>query len=600
MRIIPEEKKLYELLSGNLQYEIPMYQRNYDWKAENVTAFLDDLKIAMEQKEEHFFGSIVLIPADQDSDVVQVIDGQQRLTTFFVLISIIRDQISKFEDPKLNRNGKVTNLDSTTSTLLQTDDSADFRFNANKRIREIFDRYVLTDPSALGRVVLVRNGAGMNSDDKSDTISLRRNYFIIQDWLQALLAPYAGDDEALKIKIFQLLSTIRNSSKVLRIEVGNEDDAFLLFETMNDRGLRLTPSDLLKSYTLRKLNAADASISMDAALDNWDDAVESLDGYPFTKFLRHFLLSVQSQEKVQVAKIFAMFKKRISNFGHGGALRNLHELAEGAKDYSSLLGEGSTDDNQLNLVLARLNLLSETHRILLLRAMHFRFSHDQIRKLANAIEVLAFRWIITGGNAQQIESFYQKTAGMLNSDNPSEMAAVIKEVIDQSPTDDAVHAAIVQNPASRVADLQFYVLQRVNFGLTNNDLIWARKKIHIEHLAPQRPAHQSWFERVAPKKSDNPNEKVYGDFVGQWGNLTLLEYSINIPIGNAEWEVKVPGRDGSVGLDHSQIAMTRNLVDLPLWSGTHIADRTRWIADCMVRMTSLENYHNPGKLDDFR
>ena len=55
MRIIPEEKKLYELLSGNLQYEIPMYQRNYDWKAENVTAFLDDLKIAMEQKEEHFF-----------------------------------------------------------------------------------------------------------------------------------------------------------------------------------------------------------------------------------------------------------------------------------------------------------------------------------------------------------------------------------------------------------------------------------------------------------------------------------------------------------------------------------------------------------------
>lgn len=602
MRIDPQEKKLYELLSGNQQYEIPMYQRNYDWKAENVTDFLEDLKIAMENSDDHFFGSIVIISPEHGSDNFQVIDGQQRLTTFFLLIAIIRDLIDEFSDAKYVRNGKAVNLDGITTSLLFSDDTYDFRFAANSRIRDVFNRYVLLDPSSEGRKLLNRTGAGMPPSDKSDTDVLRRNYCLIQDWLREWLKPWAGDDEALKGKIFHLLATIKTSAKVLRLEVGNEDDAFLLFETMNHRGLALAPSDLLKSFTLRKVNEGDSNFNIEDALDRWDEAVDALEKehkYPFTKFLRHYLLSVQDKEKVQVSKIFAMFKTIIKGYGHGGALRNLHELAESARDYARILGEGATDDEKLNIVLSRLNLLSETHRVLMLKAMRLRFSHEQLRKLALAIEVLAFRWVITGGNAQQIESFYQKVAGQLHSDNPAELAEVIKEIVLKAPTDEAVHGAIVQNPASSIPGHQFYVLQRINFGLTKNDLVWDKKKIHVEHLAPQRASDPQWFEHVAPNSSADPNAKLYGDFVSKWGNLTLLENSINISIGNSIWAVKVHGRDESVGLKMSQISMTNNLVSLPAWTKESIDARTLWVADSMVKLTSKDDFHNPGLLKEF-
>lgn len=409
----------------------------------------------------------------------------------------------------------------------------------------------------------------------------------------------AGDEDKMKSIVFKLLNTIQHNSKLLRIVVDNEDDAFILFETLNDRGLRLTPSDLLKSFTLREIKDGDPVISAVEALDRWDDAVDTLGDYPFTKFLRHYLLSKQ-KEKVQVSKIFKMFKEIIESYGDNGALQNLHELAEGAKHYQMLLNDGGTPDSKLNKVIARLNLLSETHRILLIRAIRMRFDWPQILKLALAIEVLAFRWIITGGNAQEIESFYQKCAMTLTSDDSSQLAAVISDIIAKAPTDDAVRGAISQNPASRVADHQFYVLQKLNYGISHVEMNWTKKQLHVEHLAPQRPqVNAGWYEHVAPKQSVDPEESVYDDYLNQWGNLTLLEFDINIPIGNAEWSIKVSGKDHEKGLKDSHVPMTKNLISISQWNKAHIVSRTTWLANAMVQLTSLASYENPDNISHY-
>jgi hypothetical protein len=299
-----------------------------------------------------------------------------------------------------------------------------------------------------------------------------------------------------------------------------------------------------------------------------------------------------------------MFKEVIKKYdeeGQGGALRNLYELSEGAKQYAMLLNDGGTESVELNKVIARLNLLSETHRILLLRALHFRFADEQVRQLALALEVLAFRWIMTGGNAQEIESFYQDRANELASDDVSVLADIINKIIAKAPSDDALHGAIVQNPASRVADHQFYVLQKINFGLTKTALVWNHKQLHIEHLAPQKPLGDAgWYEHVAPKQSQDPEALVYDDYLNQWGNLTLLEYEINIPIGNSEWATKVNGRNGEKGLKDTQVSMTKNLVAIPQWDKAHIVDRTIWVADCMVKLTSLGSYKTPQQIAQFK
>ena len=603
MRIDAQQKELFELLSGNQRYEVPMYQRNYAWRAEQVTAFLEDLDVAFESGEDHFFGSVVMLAPEKSGNAYSIIDGQQRMTTFMILISVIRDQIFSFADSSVMVNGLPVNLDSIATGLLRSDSNFDLRFDSNNMIKEIFDRYVQLEPAAAGRKNFAPNGAGLSADEKKATLDLRRSYSLISKWLHSKLVPFAGDEETMKFKLFKLLSTVRTSVKVLRLVVDNEDDAFLLFETLNDRGLRLTPSDLLKSFTLRKIKEGEKVIGIEEALERWDAAVDALGEYSFTKFLRHYLLSVQA-EKVQVAKIFGEFKKIVDEYDEvspGGALRNLNELVEGAKDYAMLLGDGGTSDTKLNRVIARLNMLSETHRILLLRAIHFRFETKQIKQLALALEVLVFRWIITGGNAQEIESFYQSRADELKSDDVAILNGVISKIIAKAPADDAVKSAMKQNPASRVPGLQFYVLQKLNYGVTGAELVWSNSQLHIEHLAPQRPLVASnWWDVVAPKQSADPNEKVYDDFMTQWGNLTLLEYEINTSIGNAEWDVKLVGSNGDFGLNNSSVSITQDILRISQWDRAHINARTAWVADSMVQLTSLVDYSQPGSLNPYQ
>ena len=105
MRIDAQQKELFELLSGNQRYEVPMYQRNYAWRAEQVTAFLDDLDVAFENGEDHFFGSVVMLAPEKSGNAYSIIDGQQRMTTFMILISVIRDQIFGFADSSVMVNG---------------------------------------------------------------------------------------------------------------------------------------------------------------------------------------------------------------------------------------------------------------------------------------------------------------------------------------------------------------------------------------------------------------------------------------------------------------------------------------------------------------
>jgi hypothetical protein len=145
-----------------------------------------------------------------------------------------------------------------------------------------------------------------------------------------------------------------------------------------------------------------------------------------------------------------------------------------------------------------------------------------------------------------------------------------------------------ENAARR--ELQNYVLKRVNYALTGVGLIWNQQSIHVEHLAPQNPAlTSSWFDRVAPKTSTDPDKPTYEDFVGKWGNLSLLEFEINTSIGNAEWSVKVAGIKSNLqkGLGDSQVIMTSDVAKLPEWTGDDINRRTAWVADAIVQITSV-------------
>ena len=361
-----------------------------------------------------------------------------------------------------------------------------------------------------------------------------------------------------------------------------------MFETLNDRGLRLTPSDLLKSVTLKHVDfSGSTSFTFDHALDLWDGAVDVIGEYPFTSFLRHYLLAKQSGP-VQARKIFTEFTKIIDSYGANGAQKNLKDISQAAIAYAQIL-KSSTGNDKLDNIYRRMNLIGESHRVFLLKLELLGFNDELKIKAAQAVECLMFRWILTGGNAQTLETKFQNAAQALGEiKDPAALNAVIAQILSDVPSDEKVLLAM-QDEASPT--FHFYVLKRINFALTHAELVWAQEQINVEHMAPKKPKEGSnWLDVVAPFSPADPEEDAYSDFVGKWGNLTLLEFEINKSIKNESWPIKVAGiNEKTKGLGHSQIKLTQDCVKQAQWSAKLINERTQWIAESMVVISSVDN-----------
>jgi uncharacterized protein with ParB-like and HNH nuclease domain len=97
LQLTADQYSLGNFLSDGVRLRIPDYQRNYAWDADSIDKYLADLDEAISSQEDHFFGSIVLL--DEGDSLFGVIDGQQRLTTTVMLLSLIRDNLVERDEP---------------------------------------------------------------------------------------------------------------------------------------------------------------------------------------------------------------------------------------------------------------------------------------------------------------------------------------------------------------------------------------------------------------------------------------------------------------------------------------------------------------------
>lgn len=585
MKLQSNPESLSILFSGQKVLEVPDFQRNYAWEADQIDAFLRDIFEATNSGDQHFFGPVVLL--EESANRFELIDGQQRVTTAIVFLCLIRDYISDFDDTLIHVGHSTLDLKSQVDLILYTSDLTKPRFTPNYQIRSVFKSHILAHPSDPLRKKLTPKGAKMTDKERAATKALRSAYSRLDRELRKWILKTAGENQEDQKKIIhKLITTLTSGMELLTITVFTQDDAYVLFETLNDRGLRLTPADLLKSFTLKNVQRSSTSSEFEDALQKWDEAVAYIDNYPFTKFLRHYLLTQQS-EKVQSKKIFKIFDSLIKSYGENGAQINLEKIHEAASAYAFLLNEKhETNFAALDETLKNLNLISETHRIFLLKVFLLPFTNDQRLRAAKAVEILAFRWVVDGLNAQDLETLYQDMAELIGDkvDNKS-LEAAIKLGLDQLPKDDSILREISLGEAK--SDLQFYVLKKLNKALTGSELVWERKQINIEHLAPQNPEESSnWHSVIAPKLSSNEEDSVYSDFLNRWGNLTLLEFEINKSIQNKEWATKLVGQNDKPGLNASKIELTMNLCSLDAWTSELINSRSAWIAQAMVQLTS--------------
>jgi hypothetical protein len=351
------------------------------------------------------------------------------------------------------------------------------------------------------------------------------------------------------------------------LDVYELEDAFLLFETLNARGLELSAGDLLKSHLLSRFDAKlHSAEAIDEAATQWDAMVDVLGGGDPSPYLRHLLL--MRHPRVRKADVFPLFKQDITKLGPAKALK---ELSKMGLLYAEFNGR-SSDDASVDEVLADLRGTgTDVHRVALLPGRAF-LDAAQFVKLARLAEILSFRWIVTGGNAQELESIYQEAAALLYTSDGEQIDTAIAYLDGKLPSDSLFRDAFrTRSLGYQVA--ASYALRKIETAIDGKEkFIKPGGLVHVEHVMPQTET-PFWASRVG-------NDVAYDETVAKYGNLTLLLGKVNSSVSNSDWSVKRPA------YAESAVLMTRQLSELDDWTATEVELRGRWLADLAVRVWS--------------
>lgn len=573
-------------------FTIPDFQRNYSWTSVQIEQFWNDIKgLAENRYTDHFIGPMVILQSDSRSPVV---DGQQRLTTLLVLSALIRDKlVNEYEDPQLSIDGTREFISQKLIPLLFLADKRTPYIDGNYQIRSIINNYLIKHPDSSDRWTF---------ENDLDRLSLkeRRNAKVLINatkQLKVLLDNWVNEVSPLRESrinaINNLITAILDRLQILTIEVGSEEDAFAIFETLNERGLKLSPADLLRSYILRRVVEDNPSIDRDTINNSWDQIADYLDDTDVTSFLRHYLLTY-NEGSVQKKDIFRKIRDEIdpSNHSQGKAAnRKLEEIKYAASCYAKLVGNplAPIENSNLDILFKKLNMIGDSYKVFLLAAQLKGFDETNLMVAARNVEVLLFRWIVCGKNAQILENIFQSAAlNLIPGDGPS-FQNQLRFLIDNAPSDDEFRNSLLSN-TYRDTKLQAYALRSICFGITGSEVTTDRYEVSVEHIAPQSPEGDYWYLKVAPKEppagSSSETFKSYEDFVYSWGNITILEKRLNSSVRNGNWDVKKNGQGRHKGYKDSSIASTSDLIDISEWTHSTIEERTRWFTNQAVNYWS--------------
>jgi hypothetical protein len=576
--LTPSQPTVRALFKEVYQYRIPRYQRPYAWELSQVDEYWADITRVGEHG--HFLGPMVLHNPGGDEHR-WVIDGQQRLTTLQITMALIRDKYIELGDPP-RKPGTPSSM-APQSLIRHVDYDDQFVLKSGVANRPILEDFILRHPvdaerkslsdrshvktvqkevwARNKRLVAARNRLWENLNEHLENAA--KNAAVGQEGDPRLKA--LGDLED---------ALVRRVSLIV-LDLSSVDDAFLLFETLNDRGLRLSAADLLKSHLLSKLENEGGSIEIqDEAADQWDDMVDDLGGGDITAFLRHYLL--MRNERVSKAEVFPLFKNEVARVGAEATLKDVVVMGGLYAGIRAPSGDDSTS-------VALKNLLGtgvESHRVVLLPARRWLDS-ALFLDLVRLVETLSFRWAVVGLNAQVLENQYQAAAQVIADTEGHDYALARANLVSKVPGDREFADAFMRQSLGLLY-VAAYALRRLEEAYNPGELkIKSPSDVHVEHVMPKTQTAY-WQQRVSVD--------AYEDVVQRWGNLTLLLDKLNSQIGNSDWDVKRFGKkndEGSVrfpGYSVSQIGLTKDLVAVSEWTEGIVQLRSRWLAGLACRV----------------
>jgi putative uncharacterized protein SCO5329 len=558
-RYTASRKAIGELLStARTRIEVPEWQRSYSWEKEHFEAFWLDI-INFDslhpqdtiKKEEYFLGAAVLVTG---SEVDLLLDGQQRLATATILLSSLRDALAKYNtkaDTRLQAK-HIADYDDHTEEVSPA-------LTLNYYDRDYF-RSEIQDDSKSGKMwVQVKYKS-------HERMRAARKYF--DERISEEEAKCGGGNDAYR-RILRIKDVLLNHVSLVVIESSDEDNAATVFETLNDRGIGLSTSDLLRNFLLRTVPRS----KREEVVSAWGSILETAGESSSKDFLRHFWVSqrgdVKSRRLYREIKDTILaeninpltFSRQLSRGSH--IYQDLVHARDDDEDVQRLLG----DIKQLNARMLYPALLSG--KMIVLDGT----STDEPEltgffEFVSALLTIFVRHSVVGKrDASELEGVvYSVAVDLRKNKSFDEAVATLRKASPSSQQfqDDFAKVAFKLNGRAR------YILRELEHAKrkTQEVAVEIPSRVHVEHIYPKTPLQGREF----------PNHE---DVVYRLGNLTLLGKGINVAIKNSSFEEK------RLKYKDSDILMTRELLKWDTWTESSIDERQRQLAELAVEIWKL-------------
>jgi hypothetical protein len=532
--------------------EVPVYQRSFEW-TEEVQELLEDIGEAFSRnKEEYFLGSLVVINAPE-GERTTLLDGQQRLAVISLLLAGIADQFDDRGDKK--RSGEIRREYLTKYDIIEGTEHPQLKLNLAD------DMYF--------RAILNREGGEPDSGAPASHQRLWQACETISNWLSKKVSEIKDPIKWLS----EFSKYLDTSAYVIYFGVADDANAFLIFETMNDRGLDLSIADLLKNYLL-----GHAGEDLQTVLNLWNTANASLRAYGgenlFTVFLRHFWSSKHGL--VREKDLYRNIKSRISTSANVTDFTN--ELANNSNFYAAILSpdhefwsEASAKAREHIGTLSRLGL--EQYRPMLLSTL----AHLQMEDVENLLRLLiswSVRLLIVGGlGGGVIENNYCVLAQDIRNGKLKTVREIANRANKSFVPNDSIFRDSFANARVSKASLARYYLQTLELegkGEIQPELVpnINPNELTLEHVLPERPAEDAWTQ------FDEEEKKAY---TKRLGNMLLLKQKMNSTIRSSPFNTK------RKIYAQSDLLLTKKVAKAVEWTKETIKDHQNYLAELAVK-----------------
>lgn len=477
-----EERIVSQILTENIRYEVPPYQRPYSWTKDNTLQLLDDVHEAfLENEKEYFIGSLITIEREKDQRY-EVVDGQQRLTTMNLILAKLREFI---EDERVKSDIEKRLMPRN----VYTDEAEAPRLTLRRQDQKFFEKTALrgeppTDISILPepQLRIVEN--------------LEEIARFLNGWNQTELKRYAN----------YMLQNVY----VVLVRTETFASAYRLFNVLNARGLSLSNADLVKNLLFSR--AGDDEYEKKHIDETWSELEEVLGIDEMDSFLSHHRTSITGTE---VEKSLSDEYGALLDESSVKTSQFCDTLLQSARNYSKIIGEDFPEGRQLRLITS-LNSISYKDWVAPLLAFMNNSVADinMVNFLGLIDKVTMQNWVRRLGRKARTRVYYRIITSILRKGTGEEIRQIVRDAANNEEFLSLIDGDLYGLPSAYAILLR---LEQESQDESVTKIFSGR--ITIEHILPQTMKDQYWKDRFT-----NETHRLW---VHRLGNLTLLSGNKN-------------------------------------------------------------------------